>query len=158
MSEAPLPIESFIQPATLALLGGPPVVLKPTPRKRSAAGEETRLPRPFRLKYSAVENLGKFLGESAVRLMRIIESNERTAQRRKEQGTLNVDESDRIARIARVTQRAIEAFGDKGQAREWIKRPNRTFQGFAPLGLLSTDAGAALVTDELGRIEYGDLY
>ena len=43
-------------------------------------------------------------------LMRIIESNERTAQRRKEQGTLNVDESDRIARIARVIQRAIEAF------------------------------------------------
>jgi putative toxin-antitoxin system antitoxin component (TIGR02293 family) len=60
--------------------------------------------------------------------------------------------------MARVTQRAIEAFGDKSQAREWIKRPNRTFQGCAPLGLLSTDAGAALVTDELGRIEYGDLY
>lgn len=158
MSEMTRSIESFIQPATLALLGGPPVVLESTPRKRSAAGEETRLPRSFRLKYAAVENLSKFLGESAVRIMRIIESNERTAQRRKEQGTLNVDESDRIARIARVTQRAIEAFGDKGQAREWIKRPNRTFQGFAPLGLLSTDAGAALVADELGRIEYGDLY
>ena len=116
------------------------------------------MPRSFRLKYAAVENLGKFLGESAIRLMRIIDSNERTAQRRKEQGTLNADESDRIARIARVTQRAIEAFGDKAQAREWIKRPNRALQGFPPLGLLSTDAGAALVTDELGRIEYGELY
>ena len=158
MSDIVRSMESLIQPATLALLGGPPVVLESTPRKKSPADEEVRLPRSFRLKYSAVENLGKFLGESASRLMRIIESNERTAQRRKEQGALNVDESDRIARIARVTQRAIEAFGDKGQAREWIKRPNRTFQGFAPLGLLSTDAGAVLVTDELGRIEYGDLY
>jgi putative toxin-antitoxin system antitoxin component (TIGR02293 family) len=151
-------MESLIQPEALALLGGPPVVLESTPRRRSAVGEEVRLPRSFRLKYAAVENLGKFLGESASRLMQIIEANERTAQRRKEQGTLNLDESDRIARIARVTRRAVEAFGDKGQAREWIKRPNRTFQGFAPLGLLSTDAGAALVTDELGRIEYGDLY
>jgi len=151
-------MERLIQPTTLALLGGPPVVLESTPRKRSVAGEEARLPGSFRLKYAAVENLASFLGESASRLMRIIESNERTAQRRKEQGTLNVDESDRIARIARVTQRAIEAFGNTGQAREWIKRPNRTLQGFAPLGLLSTDAGAALVTDELGRIEYGDLY
>ena len=96
--------------------------------------------------------------EAEADVLRPVRGNERTAQRRKEQGTLNVDESDRIARIARVTQRAVEAFGDKGQAREWIKRPNRTFQGFAPLGLLSTDAGTALVTDELGRIEYGDLY
>ena len=157
MSEMTRSVETLIQPTTLALLGGPPVVLKST-RKRSAADEEVRLPRSFRLKYAAVENLGKFLGESAFRLMRIIESNARTAQRRKEQGTLTADESDRIARIARVIQRAIEAFGDKGQAREWIKRPNRTLQGFAPLWLLSTDAGAALVTDELGRIEYGDLY
>ena len=157
MSETTRSMEIFIQPATLALLGGPPVVLESVSRKRSAQ-EAVRSPRSFRLKYAAVENLGKFLGESAIRLMRIIESNERTAQRRKEQGTLNVDESDRIARIARVTQRAIEAFGDKAQAREWIKRPNRTFQGFAPLGLLSTDAGAALVADELGRIEYGDLF
>jgi len=90
--------------------------------------------------------------------MRVIEANERTAQRRKEQGTLTPEESDRIARIARVAQRAIDAFGDRAQAREWIKRPNRALQGFAPLGLLGTDAGAALVTDELGRIEYGDLY
>jgi putative toxin-antitoxin system antitoxin component (TIGR02293 family) len=151
-------MEVFIQPATLALLGGRTVVLESAVRKRPAAGEDVRLPRSFRLRYAAVENLARFLGESASRLMRIIESNERTAQRRKEQGVLNDDESDRIARIARVVQRAIEAFGDKGQAREWIKRPNRTLQGFAPLGLLNTDAGAALVTDELGRIEYGDLY
>jgi putative toxin-antitoxin system antitoxin component (TIGR02293 family) len=158
MSELSRSIESLIQPATLALLGGPHVVLESGRRRRAAAGEKAPLPRSFRLKYAAVENLGKFLGESALRLMRIIESNERTAQRRQEQGTLNVEESDRIARIARVTQRAIEAFGDKSQAREWIKRPNRALQGFAPLGLLSTDAGATLVTDELGRIEYGDLY
>jgi putative toxin-antitoxin system antitoxin component (TIGR02293 family) len=158
VSELPRSIEGLIQPTTLALLGGPPVVLKSARRRRSAAGEKVSLPRSFRLKYAAVENLAKFLGESALRLMRIIESNERTAQRRQAQGTLNAEESDRIARIARVTQRAIEAFGDKAQAREWIKRPNRTLQGFAPLGLLSTDAGATLVTDELGRIEYGDLY
>ncbi len=86
MSEMTRTMETLIQPATLALLGGPPVVLESTPQKRSAAGDEVRLPRSIRLKYAAVENLGKFLGESALRLMRIIESNERTAQRRKEQG------------------------------------------------------------------------
>jgi len=93
--------------------GRPPRRVQPARRKRSAAGENAPLPRSFRLKYAAVENLGKFLGDSPPTLMRIIESNERTAQRRREQGTLNAEESDRIARIARVTQRAVEAFGDK---------------------------------------------
>ena len=158
MSAALRSIESLIQPATLALLGGSPVVYKAARCADTGSGEKRPLPHSFRFKYAAVENLGKFLGESSLRLMRIIESNERTAQRRKEQGTLTAEESDRIARIARVAQRAIEAFGDKDRAREWIKRPNRALRSFAPLGLLGTDAGAALVTDELGRIEYGDLY
>jgi putative toxin-antitoxin system antitoxin component (TIGR02293 family) len=159
MSVALRSIENLIQPATLALLGGSQVVYEAARVADATSGKKRRpLPQSFRFKYAAVENLGKFLGESSLRLMRIIESNERTAQRRREQGTLTADESDRIARIARVIQRAIEAFGDKDQAREWIKRPNRALRSFAPLGLLGTDAGAALVTDELGRIEYGDLY
>jgi len=52
----------------------------------------------------------------------------------------------------------VDAIGDEDQAREWLQRPNRTLQGAMPLDLLGTDAGAELVSDELGRIEYGDLY
>ncbi len=151
-------MDSLIQPATLALLGGPQVIYRSPARKGRGVRGKGALSRSFRFKYAAVENLGRVLGEPALGLMRIIESNERTAQRRKEQGALNAEESDRIARIARVTGRAIEALGDQSQAREWLKRPNRALRGFAPLGLLGTDAGAAVVTDELGRIEYGDLY
>ena len=90
--------------------------------------------------------------------MRLIDINERTAQRRKEQGALTAEESDRLARIARVTQRAVDALGDTEQARVWLRRPNRALHGVEPLELLRTDAGAELVTDELGRIEYGELY
>lgn len=158
MSDQRRSVESLIPRATLALLGGTRVIYVTSRSGKGAAGEAVSLPRSFRLKYVAVENLSKALGESTARLMRVIEPNERTAQRRREQGILNAEESDRIARVARVAQRAIDAFGDKALAREWIKRPNRALQGFAPLGLLNTDAGAALVTDELGRIEHGDLY
>jgi len=63
---------------TLALLGGSQVVYEAD----AVSGEKRPLPHSFRFKYAAVENLGKFLGESSLRLMRIIESNERTAQRR----------------------------------------------------------------------------
>jgi hypothetical protein len=36
--------------------------------------------------------------------------------------------------------------------------PSRALRGEIPLALLGTDAGAELVADELGRIEFGDLY
>jgi putative toxin-antitoxin system antitoxin component (TIGR02293 family) len=152
MSDAASRIEPVaIHPNTLRLLGGPAVVVE---AKRSAPGPA----RGVMLRYRAVERLSAFLQASPPQLMRLIEINERTAQRRKEQGTLTAEESDRLARVARVTHRAVEAFGNEEQAREWLQRPNRALQGALPLELLGTDAGAELVTDELGRIEYGDLY
>jgi putative toxin-antitoxin system antitoxin component (TIGR02293 family) len=152
MSDTISRIESAaIHPSTLQLLGGPAVVVE----ARRASAESTR---GLMFKYRAVERLSTFLGATAPQLMRVIVSNDRTAQRRKEQGALTVEESDRLARVARVTQRAVDAFGDVDQAREWLQRPNRALEGERPLELLGTDAGAELVTDELGRIEYGDLF
>ena len=152
MSDTATHVESMaIHPNTLRLLGGPGVVVQP---KRSAAGPA----RGLMLKYRAVERLSVFLEASPPQLMRIIEINERTAQRRKEQGALTAEESDRLARVARITRRAVDAFGDEDRAREWLQRPNRALRGALPLELLGTDAGAELVSDELGRIEYGDLY
>ena len=151
-------MEALIQAGPLKLLGGPRVLVTPGPCRRDATARAQALPRTFRVKYAAVENLGRFLVESPQRLMRVIQISERTAQRRRERGALSPEESDRVARIARVSQRAIDSLGDVNRAREWLKRPNRAMQDAAPLDLLSTDAGSELVTDELGRIEYGDLY
>ena len=149
-------IEHLIQASPLALLGGRRVLYTPLHSRSVPHGR--RVARAFQFKYAAIENLSEFLGESTPKLMQLIQVNERTAQRRREQGVLSPEESDRIARIARVTQRAVEAFGDENQAREWLKRPNRVLQDVPPLELLGTDGGAVLVADELGRIESGDLY
>jgi putative toxin-antitoxin system antitoxin component (TIGR02293 family) len=153
---APSFIEHLIQASPLALLGGRRVLYTPLHSRSVPHGR--RIARAFQFKYAAIENLSEFLGESTPKLMQLIQVNERTAQRRREQGVLSPEESDRIARIARVTQRAVEAFGDENQAREWLKRPNRVLQDVPPLELLGTDGGAVLVADELGRIESGDLY
>lgn len=141
----------MIRPGALRLLGGPGVIVAP---RRRAAG----FARGVVLKYRAVEQLGEFLDTTTPQLMRVIEINERTAQRRREQGALTAEESDRLARVARVTDRAVDAFGDAEQAKAWLRTPNRALHGAAPFDLLGTDSGAELVTDELGRIEYGDLY
>ena len=149
-------IEHLIQASPLALLGGRRVLYTPLHSRSVPHGR--RVARALQFKYAAIENLSEFLGESTPKLMQLIQVNERTAQRRREQGVLSPEESDRIARIARVTQQAVEAFGDENQAREWLKRPNRVLQDVPPLELLGTDGGAVLVADELGRIESGDLY
>ncbi|MBM0105801.1 DUF2384 domain-containing protein [Steroidobacter sp. S1-65] len=54
--------------------------------------------------------------------------------------------------------RAVQVFNSKEKARDWLKKQNPALQGEVPLELLATDAGAELVTDELTRIDYGDLY
>ena len=141
-----------IAPPTLRLLGGPAAV---APRGTAPMPDA---PGRVVLKYRAVSSLSRVLGVSEPKLMRVVDVNERTAQRRREQGALTPDESDRVARVARVTQRAIEAFGDPERATAWLARPNRALRGLPPLDLLGTDAGAELVTDELGRVESGDLY
>ncbi len=151
MAETAGRMQALIHPDTLRLLGGRAVVVE----SRAAVAGSVR---GLTLRYHAVEQLSAFLNASTPQLMRLIEINERTAQRRKEQGVFTADESDRLARVARVTHRAVEALGNEEQAREWLRRPNRALGGAAPLDLLGTDAGSESVTEELGRIEFGDLF
>lgn len=73
----------------------------------------------------------------------------RTAQR------LTPEQSDRVARTAGVAALAQRVFGDTEIAREWLLAPNPSLEHQAPLRMLRTGSGAALVEAVLIRIEYG---
>lgn len=80
----------------------------------------------------------------------------RTLQRKRTaRQPLSVDESDRLARLARIVVRAETALGNPDAARRWLGKPNRSLGGAVPLHLLDSDAGALAVTQVLGRIEHG---
>ncbi|HEY0970813.1 MAG TPA: antitoxin Xre/MbcA/ParS toxin-binding domain-containing protein [Gemmatimonadales bacterium] len=80
----------------------------------------------------------------------------RTLQRKRSARlALSVDESDRLARLARMLVRAEEALGDAAKARRWLVSPNRALESERPLTLLDSDAGALAVERVLGRIEHG---
>lgn len=79
---------------------------------------------------------------------------QRTLARRKEQGRLDTQESERAVRLADVASWATEIFGDVG-ARRWLQEPNRALGGATPMDLLDTDIGANAVRDVLVRIDYG---
>ncbi len=80
----------------------------------------------------------------------------RTLARRKEEGRLNPDESDRLVRVARIFSRAVDLFGgDVPSAREWLSRPQPALGGSTPLDYAASELGSREVENLIGRLEYG---
>jgi putative toxin-antitoxin system antitoxin component (TIGR02293 family) len=78
-----------------------------------------------------------------------------TLQRRKLEGRLHQDESDRVFRYARLFGRAVQVLESKESARRWLNSPQVGLGGAVPLDYAETEVGAREVEDLLGRIEFG---
>jgi putative toxin-antitoxin system antitoxin component (TIGR02293 family) len=69
--------------------------------------------------------------------------------------SMSPEESDLLARLARIHDFAVEVLGNHDKARKWLRTPNRALKDHVPLELLRTDYGARIVESILGRIEHG---
>jgi len=78
-----------------------------------------------------------------------------TLHRRKAQGRLGPEESDRVLRYARLMGKAVEVMEGEEAARRWLTSPQVGLGGAVPLDYAETEVGAREVEDLLGRIEYG---
>ena len=91
--------------------------------------------------------------EDAASLVRI---SPRTLSRRKEEGRLHPDESDRLIRAARIFGLTSELFdGDIDSARKWLTAAQPALGGSTPIEYASTDVGAREVESLIGRLEHG---
>lgn len=82
----------------------------------------------------------------------------RTLQRRKAEGRLDPEESDRLLRVTRVFAKALELFeGDARAARNWFQTPARALGGELPIRLARTDLGSREVEALIDRLEHGVL-
>ncbi len=79
----------------------------------------------------------------------------RTLTRRKKEGRLKVDESERVLRHAKLYERAVEVFEDEELAKNWFHMKVKSLGGKTPLEYSDTDLGAQEVNDLLTRIEHG---
>jgi putative toxin-antitoxin system antitoxin component (TIGR02293 family) len=77
------------------------------------------------------------------------------AHRKEKRQPLSPEQSDRLARMVRVADRAEEALGDPEKAARWLRKPNRALMQKRPIELLESDVGARMVERALGRIEHG---
>lgn len=107
------------------------------------------------LPVSAFETLQAEIGVSAQTLARTTHIATRTLSRRKREGHLDTDESERLFRIGALFDRAVEVLGGKEAARKWFKTPLRALAGQSPLEYADTEPGAREVEDLLGRVEHG---
>ena len=110
---------------------------------------------------TAADRLADRLGLSPAQLARAAGTSPRTLARRRQTGRLAPAESDRLYRLARLFERAVEAFGGDAEAREdakrWFHLPQWALGEATPLDYAHTDPGAREVEALLDRIDHGVL-
>jgi len=75
--------------------------------------------------------------------------------RRQRQEPLNLDESDRLARVARMYELAVKVYGDREGGRSWLTSSMRRFDGRTALSMLRTETGEQAVQEFLIQIDEG---
>jgi putative toxin-antitoxin system antitoxin component (TIGR02293 family) len=108
------------------------------------------------LAYSSFVRFQRNTSLSARAIADLIQIPTRTLTRRKSEGRLAPEESDRLVRASRIFGRAMELFeADTEAARAWLTSAQPALGGLAPLELARTDVGANAVESLIGRLEYG---
>lgn len=138
------------QPSARRIPGG--VSARLTAIDNAEAVRMVRAGLPFRW----LVNLEKALGVPRAALARCVDIPLRTLSRRQKEGRLRPDESDRLWRLARIFDAAVDLFeGDICAARQWLLAPQPALGGETALEFASTEVGSREVENLIGRLEHG---
>jgi putative toxin-antitoxin system antitoxin component (TIGR02293 family) len=77
------------------------------------------------------------------------------ARKRSEGARLSREQSDNVARLARVWVLAVEVWKTPAEARSFLLRPHPMLENRRPIDVTLTTEGARLVEGILGRLYYG---
>ncbi|GAA4019249.1 type II RES/Xre toxin-antitoxin system antitoxin [Actimicrobium antarcticum] len=112
----------------------------------------------IRVGYSArmMKAASQFFGVSDARIQGIAHVPASTASRLdKNNARIDSGATERLYRMGMVTRMAIEVFGSKLAAIDWMRQPNRALGETAPLDLMDTEPGAVSVRQVLNAIATG---
>lgn len=73
----------------------------------------------------------------------------------KKSGKISPPATERVLRIANVTKKALEVFGEEELVRKWMLTPNRSLGNATPMSLLDTQPGEHSVNLVLNAIQTG---
>ncbi len=103
----------------------------------------------------ALEQFASSAGFELKDLLEIVIPARTLKHRRQRKQPLSLDESDRLARVARVYALAVRVFGSPEKARRWLSKPKIRFNEQTPLAMLRTDLGGRQVEEMLIQIDEG---
>jgi putative toxin-antitoxin system antitoxin component (TIGR02293 family) len=118
----------------------------------------------FQFDWHAVERglplvaLDEFSAYSGIPLRELVEVviPPRTLKHRRQRSeALSIDESDRLARVARMYELAARVYRSREDGLDWLLRPKRRFDGKTALAMLRTGTGEQAVQDALIQIDEG---
>jgi putative toxin-antitoxin system antitoxin component (TIGR02293 family) len=106
---------------------------------------------------NAVIKMAKQLSFTGKELSIIINLSERTLQRYPDDKKLEKTASEKAIQLSKLYERGVEVWGDLEKFKGWMRHPNPFLGSKTPLEMLDTNFGFDMVSDEIGRIEYGIL-
>ena len=149
-------IDAYWEAATIAPPRAHPYVVLLGLRPAEASEIRKRVKRG--LGFQALERFQRNTQFSTADISDLVAIKTRTLHRRKEQGRLEPDESDRLLRVSRVFAKSLDLFeGDAEAARSWFQTPAQALGGEAPMALAGTDLGSREVEALIDRLEHGVL-
>ena len=104
---------------------------------------------------SALEKFSTYSGITMKELLEVVIPLRTLKHRRERKEPLNIDESDRLARVARVYELAVKVYGDRDDGRKWLTGPKKRFEGRTALAMLRSEVGEQAVQDFLIQIDEG---
>ena len=104
---------------------------------------------------SALEEFAESSGLAMRDLLEVVIPPRTLKHRRERKEPLNLDESDRLARVMRLFQLTVRVFGNPEKARHWLSRPKHRFEERSPLSMIRTELGGRQVEEVLIQIDEG---
>jgi putative toxin-antitoxin system antitoxin component (TIGR02293 family) len=121
-------------------------------------------PRIFQLDWAAVEQgvplsaldeFAAYSGFAVKDLLEVVIPARTLKHRRQRQEPFSLDESDRLARVARLYDLGVRVFGNPDKARRWLSKPKHRFAERTPLAMMRTELGGRQVEEMLYQIDEG---
>lgn len=106
--------------------------------------------------YNALERFQRNIAWSYVDVLSWLQISQRTFTRRRKEGRLSPEESDRLLRASRIFAKAVELFeGDPDAAADWLSTSQHALGGAIPVDFAKTEIGAREVENLIERLEEG---
>jgi putative toxin-antitoxin system antitoxin component (TIGR02293 family) len=104
---------------------------------------------------SALEKFSAYSGISMKELLEVVIPLRTLKHRRERREALSLDESDRLARVARMFELAVKVYGDHDDGRQWLINPKKRFDGRTALSMLRSETGERAIEELLYQIDEG---